>query len=95
MDGDLFVTADTERADGVTGLAWGKGQMLSGKSRDGSQRTVDRSLTGELLEHLGGTSESVTRFTDGDVQNELLNPQLLHGVLSLFGRHGCGVSRRR
>ena len=95
VDGDLFVTADTEGTDGVTGLAWGRGQMLSGTSRDGSQRTVDGSLTRKLLEHLGGTSESVTRFTDGDVQNELLNLQLLHGVLGLFGRHGCGVSRRR
>jgi hypothetical protein len=56
--------------------------------------TVDRSLTRQLLEHLGGTSKSVTRLTDGDVQNELLNLELPHGVLSLLGGHGCGISRR-
>jgi hypothetical protein len=56
---------------------------------------VDGSLTRQLLEHLGGTSKSVTRFTDGDVQNKLLNLELPHGVVCLLGRHCCGVSRRR
>ena len=59
------------------------------------KRTVDGSLTRQLLKHLGGTSEPVTGFTDGDVQNELLNLELPHGVVGLLGRHGCGVSRRR
>lgn len=59
-----------------------------------AKRTVDRSLTRQLLEHLGGTGESVTRFTDGDVQNELLNLELPHGVVCLLGRHCCGVGRR-
>lgn len=62
VDGNLFVTTDTEGTDGVTGLG------------------VDGSLTGELLEHLGGTSKSVTRLSNGDVQNELLNAELAHGV---------------
>ena len=52
--------------------------------------TVDRSLTRKLFQHLGGTSESVTRFTNANVQNELLNLQLLHGVGSLLGSHFCG-----
>lgn len=30
---------------------------------------VNGGLTGKLLEHLGGTSEPITRFTDGDVEN--------------------------
>jgi hypothetical protein len=47
--------------------------------------TVDWSLTRKLLEHLGGTSKSVTRLTDGDVEDELLDAKLLHRVLSLFG----------
>jgi hypothetical protein len=43
-------------------------------------RTVDRSLTAQLFEHFCGTSESVTRFTDGDVEDELLDAKLPHGV---------------
>ena len=47
-------------------------------------RTVDGGLTAQLLEHLGGTSKSVTRLADGDVQDELLDAQLTHGVGSLL-----------
>lgn len=43
-------------------------------------RTVDGGLTAQLLEHLGGTSKSVTRLADGDVEDELLDAQLAHGV---------------
>jgi len=46
---------------------------------------VDGGLTAQLLEHLGGTSKSVTRLADGDVQDELLDAQLTHGVGSLVG----------
>lgn len=46
-------------------------------------RTVDGSLTAQLLEHLGGTSKSVTRLANGDVEDELLDAQLTHGVGSL------------
>ena len=97
VDSDLLVTADTEGTDGVTGLAFScvlarrtPHQFSGGMGK----RTVDRSLTRQLLEHLGGTSEPVTGFTDRDVQNELLNLELPHGVASLLGRHCCGVSRR-
>jgi hypothetical protein len=55
------------------------------------QHTVDGGLTRQLLEHLGGTGESVTRLADGNVQNELLNLQLPHGIVVLLGGHGCGV----
>jgi len=44
---------------------------------------VDGSLTRQLLKHLRGTSKSVTRLTDGDVQHELLDAQLAHGVGAL------------
>lgn len=47
-----------------------------------------------MLEHLGGTSKSVTRFTDGDVQDELLDAQLTHRVVGLVdGRtaHSVGL----
>lgn len=48
------------------------------------ERTVDRGLTGELLQHLGGTGQSVTRLADADVQDELLDAELPHGVLGLL-----------
>jgi hypothetical protein len=43
-------------------------------------RTVDWSLTTQLFEHLCGTSKSVTRFTDGDVEDQLLDAKLPHGI---------------
>ena len=70
VDGDLFVTADTEGTDGVAGLG------------------VDGSLTRKLLEHLGGTSEPVTRLADRDVEDELLDAELPHGV----GGLGVGLA---
>lgn len=92
VDGDLLVTADTEGTDGVTGLACGSVNPTSSSCsllRDASgfvldiSRTVDGSLTAQLLEHLGGTSKSVTRLANGDVEDELLDAQLTHGVGSL------------
>lgn len=47
---------------------------------------VDGRLTGQLLEHLRGTSQSVTRFTHANVQAEFANSHLSHGVLSLVLR---------
>lgn len=44
------------------------------------QRTVDWSLTTQLFKDFGGTSESVSRFADGDVEDEFLDPELPHGV---------------
>lgn len=46
--------------------------------------TVDGSLTAQLLQDLGGTSQSVTRFTDGNVEDELLDAKLAHGVLGFL-----------
>lgn len=92
VDGDLFVTADTECADGVAGFACG-GQgvglvdwwrKLWGPRRRGccgrEERTVDGGLTAQLLEHFGGLGQSVTGFADGDVKDEFLDAQLAHGV---------------
>jgi len=42
--------------------------------------TVDWSLTRKLLKHLGGTGKSVTRLADRDVEDELLDAELAHGV---------------
>jgi hypothetical protein len=50
-------------------------------SRD--RRTVDGSLTRKLFEHFGGTGQSVTRLADGDVQNQLVDVQLAHGIGAL------------
>jgi len=53
-------------------------------------------LTAKLFEHLGSTSEPVTRFANGDVEDELLDAQLPHGVLALvfsgFRHFGRGLS---
>lgn len=48
---------------------------------------VDGSLTAQLLEHLGRTGQSVTRLADGDVEDELLDAKLPHGV----GGFGVGL----
>jgi hypothetical protein len=66
VNGDLFVTTDTEGTDSVTSLG------------------VDGSLTSELFKHLGGTSESVTRFTNANVENQLLEAERTHGVGGSF-----------
>jgi hypothetical protein len=93
VNSNLFVTSDTESSDGVTGLAFeGKIQsdgIASPCSKIGQKLTVDGGLTRKLLKDLGSSSESVTRLSDGDVQNELLNLQLPHGVVCLLGSHGC------
>lgn len=41
---------------------------------------VDGGLTAELFEHLGRTGETITRLADGDVEDELLDAKLPHGV---------------
>jgi hypothetical protein len=89
VDSDLLVTADTEGTDGVAGLAcWEKrvSQLLPGGPARmlRCQLTVDGSLTAQLLQDLGGTGQSVTRFTDRDVEDELLDLELPHGVLGLL-----------
>lgn len=48
---------------------------------------VDGSLTAQLLEHLGRTRQSVTRLANGDVEDELLDAKLPHGV----GGFGVGL----
>jgi hypothetical protein len=52
------------------------------------RHTVNGCLTRQLLEHLCGTGEPVTRFTNGDVEDELCNLELPHGVLLLLGGVG-------
>ena len=46
-------------------------------------RTVDWGLTRKLLKNLGGTSQAITRLSNGNVESELGDAQLLHRVLSL------------
>lgn len=45
----------------------------------------DRSLACELFQHLGSTGQPVTTLTYTDVQAQLANTQLPHGVLLLLG----------
>ena len=67
VDGDLFVTSDTESSDGVASLAYRLHAVRNNRIRRSLARielTVDRSLTAQLLQDLRSTSQSVTRFTD-------------------------------
>lgn len=73
VDGNLFVTTDTEGSDGVAGLA------------------VDWGLTRQLLEHLGGTGKSVTRFTDTDVEHKLLDAEFPHDIGGFVGHCECWI----
>jgi hypothetical protein len=41
---------------------------------------VDGGLTAELFEHLGRTSETITRLANRDIEDELLDAELPHGV---------------
>jgi len=45
----------------------------------------DGALVAELLEDLGGTSQTITRFTSGAVDAELLDEDFSHGVVFLLG----------
>ena len=59
---------------------------------------LDWRLTGQLLQHLGGTGQSVTGLSDTDVQDQLLDTQLTHRVLGghfglfLLGGGGMEIS---
>lgn len=68
VDGNLFVSSDTEGSNGVSSLG------------------VDWSLTRQLFQDLGSSGQSVTRFTDRDVKDQLLDLQFTHSILS-FVRH--------
>lgn len=46
-------------------------------------RTVDRSLTAQLLQHFGSTSQSITRLSDGDIQHQLIDAEFPHRVRAL------------
>ena len=48
-----------------------------------NSRTVDWSLTTQLLKHFGSTSEAITGLANGDVENEFVNSQLAHSVGAL------------
>ena len=42
--------------------------------------TVDWSLTAELFQHFGSTSESVTRFAYRNVQDQFVDTEFPHGI---------------
>ena len=52
--------------------------------------TVDRSLTAQLFQHLRSAGQSVTRFSDRDVEDELLDAEILHGVAALLSGFSHG-----
>ena len=82
---DLFVTADTKGTDGVAGLACRKPKFRNRRLWIvKGECTVDGCLAAKLLQHLGGSGQSVTRLADTDVEDKLLDAELPHGVLSLL-----------
>jgi len=87
---DLLVTTDTEGSDGVTSLAWKTELEVCRDVLEQIMRTVDGSLTAQLFQHLRSTGQSVTRFSDRDVEDELLDAELLHGVAALLSGFGHG-----
>lgn len=51
----------------------------------GKGRTIDWCLPAQLFEHFGCAGESVSRFADGDVEDEFLDAQFAHGVCGFLG----------
>lgn len=55
--------------------------------------TVNSFLVSELGKNLGGSDESITAFTNTDVEDEFLNVKLAHHIsfFGCFGRGGIGL----
>lgn len=70
------------------------GDLLVTADTESTERVTglagDGRLTGELLEHLGGTSQPVTGLTDRDVDDELVDLELLLGVGKVCKERGRG-----
>ena len=49
-----------------------------------------RLLAGELLKNFGSLGKAVAGFTDGDVQHQLVDAHLPHGIFLLFGLYKNG-----
>ena len=78
MTGDLVITANTETSDRIAscGCISSYKYILHTLGKDGL-------LIGKLLQHLSCTSQSVTRLTDANIENELLNAGLTHWIILL------------
>jgi hypothetical protein len=52
----------------------------------GKMRTagVNGLLASKLIQHLSGTGQSITRLTNANVDDKLLDVQLAHGVVQLL-----------
>mgnify|MGYP003385457674 CR=1 len=69
------------------------GDLLVSSDTEGTHSVsglaVDGLLISELLQHLGGTGQSITSLTNATVDDQLVNLQLTHGVLSLLLSNRC------
>ena len=87
VDGDLFVTTDTEGTDGVTGLGVDGG--LTGKllKHLGGTGESDMKVSQKKRSHSNSTECElpITRLSDGDVEGQLAETQRPVGVLGLGG----------
>ena len=86
--GNLFVSSDTKGTDGVASFAYEFDSVLmplriKSECEMGKFHTVDGSLTTQLLKHFGSTSETITRFANRNIENELVDAQLTHRIRAL------------
>ena len=56
----------------------------TGVECDTARHTVDWCLAAQLFEHFGSTSKPVSRLSDRDVEDELFDAELPHGVGTLI-----------
>ena len=73
MYSNFFVSADTESSDCITCL-------LLETMNESFYLAVDGCLTTQLFQYFGSSGQSVTRLSNGNVENELLDFDVPHGV---------------
>ena len=81
---NLFITSDAKRPDSVTGF--GENWLLSSKlfqHLDQIKHGYSAYYYKSIRTHLGCSCQSVTRFTNTDVQAQFANAQFAHRVLGL------------
>ena len=81
MNGNLFVSTNAKSSNGIPCFAYKR--WSEGTGREGRGLTVDWRLATELLKHFGSSSQSITRFANGNVENEFLDTKLSHGIARL------------
>lgn len=90
VDGNLFVSSNTEGSHGVASCTKENCKQSACDCVDRLNRKesitlgVDRLAASQLLQNLGGTSKSITRLTNAAVDDQLVDLNLSHRVLQLL-----------